>query len=509
MLAVMLFIGYYAETPDPGPPSPGRALAMVLAGCVGLFLASFAINRAALYLLKRKRTMKGRRQIAGIADLLLRMLLVTVYAGCLTVSSLPWSVVAWLGWPVGPDSFLVQMLGLAPYIAMFPAAWLPMYGVHRETANGTWTRLSFIVHKARYNLYMLLAWIPFALLVDWLSGALVILPVVFLAAAWAFPYVLARAWGCTPLPPGEIMDRVRRLEDAAGVRFSRVYVWEPGGGGVQNAAAVGLLPPFRYLFLTPALLRNMKENELDVVIFHELGHVRHRHLLFYMFTTLAGINLAVLAGALIPMLGSGERFLVTAVLVLVYFRVVFGWLSRNMERQADLFALEKSGSAGGLVNALEKLALGAGNIRMAASWHHLGIAERVDFLRAAERRPELARRHNAGVSLLMRLGYALSIVLMGAMVWGALADYQRMSRPDKGAARPVDNGEEAHWRRVMAVSPDNVQARLALAYRLAGREESRAEAKRLAEEVLAMPAGEQTSLAARKLLRDLDGASAE
>ncbi len=37
--------------------------------------------------------------------------------------------------------------------------------------------------------------------------------------------------------------------------------------------------------------------------------------------------------------GRTEQFILTVLLIVAYFRFVFGWLSRNMERQADLFAL--------------------------------------------------------------------------------------------------------------------------------------------------------------------------
>lgn len=499
MLAVMLFLGWYAENPDPYPPSPAYALAVVAAAVCATLLLSVAINWLAMRTLRRRGTLlSARRRIAGNADAALRILLTGAYALALVHSALPWSFAKAWGFETSPEAFMVQLLGLLPYVLLFFAAWLPQYPLHRETSAGRWTVWGFLVHKARYNLYMLLAWIPFAFLADWLGEFLVVLPVLFLAAAWAFPLLLARAWGCRRLPEGEVLDTVHRLEEKAGVKFSRVYLWEPGGGNTQNAAAVGIMRPFRYLFLTPALIRNMKGDELDGVILHELGHIKNKHLLFYLFTSLAGINCAVLIGAFLPMT-STERFILTAVLVLAYFRVVFGWLSRNMERQADLFALEKSGSAKGLANALEKLSISAGNVRMAESWHHMGIAERVDFLRHAARNPALARAHNAGVRRIMVAGYLTSFILLGGMVWAIHAETTPLPIPPAAIA----DADVAHWRRVMRVLPENPDAPLHLAYRLASRPGGRNEAETLAGAAANLAGPGEIAEAAESLLRDL------
>ncbi len=507
LLAIMLFIGYFAETPDPHPPAPAYALAVVAAAVCVMLAASAALAFFFRRMVGRARSPVERRSAAANSELVLRLVLAGLFAATLIESSLPWSLARHWGMKTGPESFAVQMFGLAPYILLFFAAWLPMHRLYRETTPGLWTRRSFLVHKARYNLYMLLAWIPFAFLADWLGEFMAVLPVLFLGAAWAFPLVLARAWGCRRLPEGEAAESVRRLEQTAGVGFSRVYLWEPGGGNAQNAAAVGILPPFRYLFLTPALVRAMNRDELEAVILHELGHIRNRHLLFYLFTTIAGVNVAVFAGLLLP-LAPTERFILTVTLALCYFRFVFGWLSRNMERQADLFALEKTGSSRGLANALEKLGIAAGNIRLAASWHHLGIAERVGYLLRAERDPALARAHNEGVRRLMTAGYLSSALLIGAMIWLAYAEATawRGFAGDAEAASPAAAAREdrAHWRRVLDLMPDNAEAALELAHSLARAPEDRAGAIDLAARAMRLADRPEARDAAAKLLKDLD-----
>lgn len=504
MLAVMLFLGYYTETAVDNPPRPLVALGIVAAAVVVMGLVAFVINRQAIRRLVKPGTARSQRRVVnGWVESVLRVVLVILYMLSLEESGLPWSLAKAWNISTHPESFLIQILGLLPYLLLFFAAWLPMYPYHKISSPGLWTLRAYIINKARYNLYILLAWIPFAFLADWLGEFIVILPLLFFVAAWAFPILLAHVWGCRRLPEGEAMDAVRGMEKKAGVGFSRVYLWEPGGGTVQNAAAVGVLPPFRYLFLTPALIRGMNRTELEAVILHELGHVKKKHLVFYLFTSLAGINAAVIAGFLVPA-SSAERFIITSALVLFYFRFIFGWLSRNMERQADLFALEKSGSAKGLVNALEKLGIAAGNIRLASSWHHLGIAERVDFLRRAERHPVLASSHNSGVSQLMGMGYLISLAVIAGMIWLAYDEYAAMKPSPPRTQEEAEREERSHWRRVLRLMPDDPAARLELAYSLARNPEYRGEAVTQAAQALRLSETGEVRAAAASLLRDLD-----
>ena len=269
-----------------------------------------------------------------------------------------------------------------------------------------------------------------------------------------------------------------------------------GGGRTQNAAAVGVFKPFRYLFVTPALVSGMNRDELAAVILHELGHVKNRHLLFYLFTTVAGLNAAVLATEFLPFSGDAERYAAMVFLVLFHFRFVFGWFSRLMERQADLFALKMTGSASGLANALEKLGLSAGNIRNERSWHHSGIAERVRFLREAEREPSLAAAHDARASRVMGLGYILSVAIMA--VTGAAAHVDP-SPPTAVAGVPA-----RHWRRVRRLLPGNAVGPLELAYVLASAPALRGEAIFMAREAVRHAQGKEEREAARKLLSELD-----
>ena len=59
-------------------------------------------------------------------------------------------------------------------------------------------------------------------------------------------------------------------------------VWDTGHC-VLNACVTGVLPGFRYVLLTDALVETMTPVEVAAVFGHEIGHIAHRHLLYFGF----------------------------------------------------------------------------------------------------------------------------------------------------------------------------------------------------------------------------------
>src|SRR5205085_805873 len=89
---------------------------------------------------------------------------------------------------------------------------------------------------------------------------------------------------------------------------------------------------------------------IEAVLGHEIGHVRHFHLLLYIsFLGLSLLMLVGLASALEHIAGEGSWFealfqklgdwqaIPLLVITAGYIFVAFGFLSRRCEREADLF----------------------------------------------------------------------------------------------------------------------------------------------------------------------------
>lgn len=293
--------------------------------------------------------------------------------------------------------------------------------------------------------------------------------------ATLLPLVIRPLLGLKRLPPGPVRDRLEAAARRLGVRFTDYLLW-PTHGAVANAMVIGVIPWARYVIFTDRLLDGLEPDELDAVFGHEAGHARFGHLPYYMlFLTLSGgavSGLALVIGAALTLLGvnveipeSVGSFLPLPVLAVmgVYLFVVFGWLSRVCERQADIFG-SRTGSCGNpactghdadtvlvprgrglcptgvrsMVRALDRVMVlngwdgvpGRGNLFQRAmswvrSWQHGPMAARSNYLLGLIDRPERADRHDRK-AFWVRL--VMAVALLGMAVAGGVVGGSELLR---------------------------------------------------------------------------------
>jgi STE24 endopeptidase len=170
---------------------------------------------------------------------------------------------------------------------------------------------------------------------------------VFLVA----PEVLRRVLRTTPLRPGPLRRRLEALCRRSGVRYRDILFWDTDHN-MGNAAVMGIIPFMRYILLSDVLIETMTDDQIEAVFAHEVGHVVHRHMAWFvvffavLFTALWGVERAAEStrwfGANVLVIGS-------LILSPAAFCLGFGLLSRRFERQADVYAarsLQKSRSTG-------------------------------------------------------------------------------------------------------------------------------------------------------------------
>jgi predicted Zn-dependent protease len=188
---------------------------------------------------------------------------------------------------------------------------------------------------------------------------------------------------------------------------------------ILNAAIMGVVPWNRYVLFSDALLEILSPEECEAVLAHEIGHSKHRHVLFYLLFSIGFVALAFLTLSALPEVFRAEFLFgmpVLAILVLVYFRIIFGYLSRAFERQADFYAAGLTGSPVPLMLALEKIALASGDVRELASWRHDSVARRVRRLSEAGYDDDIRARHDRSVRRAVRL-VATGIVALFTLSW--------------------------------------------------------------------------------------------
>jgi STE24 endopeptidase len=277
------------------------------------------------------------------------------------------------------------------------------------------------------------------------------------------PLFVRLAWPARSLAPGPLRRRLERIGDRVGFRFTDILVWDTGGMMV-NACVTGILPGFRYVLLSDALLESLTPLEVAAVFGHEIGHVAHRHFIYFAFFfvgSLGGLSLlaeilsksgpwiANLAWVVPSSASFFSEVMQGGVLLLalgLYFWIVFGHVSRRFERQADVFGskvvscdlndcpphtdLDTDGAPEPIrgrkpilcpvgirifADALMNVARSNGMDQNVRSWRHGSIATRVAFLEGLERRPEREQSFQQSV---LRLQIGLGIVLaLAALLW--------------------------------------------------------------------------------------------
>jgi hypothetical protein len=92
-------------------------------------------------------------------------------------------------------------------------------------------------------------------------------------------------------------------------------------------------------------------------------------------------------------------------LVAVWFGVMFGWVSRRFEQEADVFGIETlplsdpsaDPATHPFARAMERIGTEAGAIREVTGWRHFSIADRVDFIRRYLADDSVRRRYRRSI----------------------------------------------------------------------------------------------------------------
>jgi Zn-dependent protease with chaperone function len=385
-----------------------------------------------------------------------------------------------------------ELLLIAPIVLGLVFSWAGFYEseqylAQRDSSATPYcgSRWGYVSFQARQ--YLTLIGLPLGLMVvarglqmvlpDHVGGAwLLVLPLGLVGAALVLaPWPLRFILGARPLPAGSIRERLEATARRLRFRFSDILLWNTHNG-IANAMVAGPLPWVRYVFLSDRLLAELTPSEVEAVFGHEVGHVRHRHFFFYAaFMGLSVVTLMSVWMMAANWLSSGEpdapradaitvahasategalgwqRWESVPQMILIggYVFVVFGFLSRRCERQADVFGCravsegEPSGApalaagevlhAAGIrtfIAALDKVATVNGINRrrpgLLNAWLHGTIARRVEFLEGVIKNHQVERRFQRRLAVIkwgLLTALAGGVAVIGAIHWGDIRPY--------------------------------------------------------------------------------------
>ncbi len=317
-----------------------------------------------------------------------------------------------------------------------------------QVLNGSSISLrSYIISNLSFAVPIFLPWIclsviydlifalPFNLFHNFLlttHGQIIFFMLFLFSAIITGPKIIQKLWNCKPLEIGEKRYIIENICKKADVKYNDIVYWPIFNGTMITAGVMGVVKKFRYILVTRALLDNLDSSELEAVIVHEAGHVKKKHLLFYVFF-ITGYMLVsfILSDFIFFLLYSNPVYFITDILgitlvsaaptlyititilsFIIYFRYIFAYFMRNFERQADLYVFEILNSAKSLISAFYKIIQISGQSPEKPNWHHFSIKERITHLIRCESNRKLISLHNKKIRNITA-AYIISIFIIG------------------------------------------------------------------------------------------------
>ena len=446
ILVLLIYTTYYPpESPYLGPP---ETLGIFLL-CVGMLAIT---TRAAFNALSNKIEARGVFGFHGEFDRVFNrqvILAIIIFAINIYVLNLKFFLTAIPLFAGSPSLTAFLFIGL--FIGYLSIIWAMAYKPYKALFQTQLSRRSYVISNISFSLPVILPWIMISLGVDIINilpfsapkrllatpeGQVIFFSFFLAALVVIAPSLIKFFWRCRPLPDGLKRKRIEAICEKANLKYNNILTWPIFEGKMLTAGVMGLIKRFRYILVTESLLQILNDNEIDAVMAHEIGHIKKKHLVFYLIFLLGFIVLsyavfdlilyAILYGNLsFPIIRDTqfEQVTLTSILLtvamasilLIYFRYVFGYFMRNCERQADLYAFDLLGSCLWLVSSLEKIAVYSGQSHDRPSWHHFSIRQRIDFLKKCEDDRRMIVRHDRKLrrSIMLFIGGMLCIGYAG------------------------------------------------------------------------------------------------
>jgi Zn-dependent protease with chaperone function len=404
-------------------------------------------------------------------------------------------------------SILPGLSAILLFFALLSTIWYFGYEVYCTFFPGPLKRWGYITSQVKLNFPILFPWALITLcydilaLLNWPSlrkayeseiGQFLFFALFLILLVIFLPPLIKHFWGCSPLP---LTDKKEKIEDFLrehDFHYRGILRWPLLEGRMMTAGVMGLVPWFRYILITDSLLGILSVEELKAVMAHEMGHIRYKHLLYYILFVLGymaisfglfdvSFSLMALQPWLFGLLSSQNEihvsifYLVLSIpiilSIIIYFRYIMGFFMRHFERQADVYSVKMVGEARPTIMSLEKIATASGTGRHQPSWHHFSIAERVEFLRRSSQDPRLITRHSRRLALSL----TVFLVLVASLGYGLNFTPLKQGLKDKVLMHILD--------RKLAESPENPDIYKTLAH-LYHRRENLAKASWAYENIL-------------------------
>jgi len=316
--------------------------------------------------------------------------------------------------PVATGLVFLALLGLARALVALPFDWWSTFVIEERFGFNQTTARTFWADRAKGLLLAAVLGGPLlaavlglferagthAWLWCWLTGALFLLGVQYVAPTWIMPLFNR----FTPLASGALRDAILAYARAVGFPLDCVFVIY---GSRRSTKANAFFTGFgrrRRVALFDTLTQKLGTEEMVAVLAHEIGHYKRRHVVEGLLLAVLEIGLLLfLLSRVLDRSGLFAAFfvqdrpvhagLVFAALLFVPLQLLLGIAlnarSRRNERAADAFAAATTQAADRLASALRELSadslsnLTPHPVYVALHYSHPPVLERIHALRRA------------------------------------------------------------------------------------------------------------------------------
>jgi STE24 endopeptidase len=282
------------------------------------------------------------------------------------------------GGPARVVALYVLVLSLAFDVATLPFSFYQgfllerRYGLSTETV-GHWLKdhakamaigLFFAEAGASFVYFTLRQWPSWWWIASGVAYALVTVVLVNLAPVLLLPLFFT----FKPLQKDTLRERLAALASKAGTRIMGVYEWTLSDRTKKANAALTGIGSTRRILLSDTLLAEYSDDEIEVILAHELAHHVHHDIwtsvVVDVALTFAGFFAAhhLLQGAM-PVVGLQSIADPAGIPVLLFtggaigfgVRPIVNAISRAHERRADSYALKLTGNPSAFITAMKRL----------------------------------------------------------------------------------------------------------------------------------------------------------
>ena len=356
-----------------------------------------------------------QKHILGILNLLLSPLLLTVFI----FLGIP-AYIRFIAQSFAPNTYLALLIFYA-LISLFytvitiPFAYYAGFILEHRFSLSNQTLKAWIKREGKKHIVSFIISMPFVLslyiflrywpLHWWLLTAAFWFFISILVAKFFPILIIPLFYKYSPIKNEDLKQRLIQLSSKAGFKTEGVYELNISKDTKKaNAALMGMGKQKR-IVLCDTLLKNFDEKEIEIVMAHELGHHKLKHILkSIVFSGLATLLMFFISNYIFLTLHDALDYTYLfdfESLVLIYAIIaslnmisapIQNSYSRRLERDADMFALDITKNKDGFISTMKKLAsqnlsdMNPGKFYEVILYNHPSISRRIAFAEAQDRK---------------------------------------------------------------------------------------------------------------------------